>query len=114
MKVEDIKAFIPSKDFAASIAFYEEIGFHSQYVSNELILFENGDCYFFLQNFYDEMLASNFMLQICVSDIDAAYAQCEASSYKTKISGIKKESWGKVFYLWGPAGELLHMTELSD
>ena len=114
MDVTDIKAFVPSKDYEISKAFYSEIGFQSDYVTDDLTLFQNGDCFFFLQRFFNEALAQHFMLQICVSDIDTAFALCSASKHKTKISVISDESWGKVFYVWGPAGELLHITQLKS
>ena len=114
MDVIDLKAFIPSKNYEVSKSFYAEIGFSSQYVSEDLTLFQNGDCCFFLQRFYNEELASNFMLQICVSDIHGAHHLCSNSQHKTKITGIQQESWGKVFYLWGPVGELLHITQLGS
>lgn len=113
MDVIDIKAFIPCKDFDVSQSFYSEIGFNSEYVSEDLMLFENGDCFFFLQRFYNEELANNFMLQICVADIVAAHTLCSKSKHKTKITPVQQASWGKVFYLWGPAGELLHITQLG-
>lgn len=114
MEVTDIKAFIPSKSYEISKSFYSEIGFESEYVSEDLTLFQNGECFFFLQRFYDETLAKNFMLQICVSDIDEAFRLCSESKYKQKITPVSQESWGKVFYLWGPSGELLHITQVGD
>lgn len=112
MDVIDIKAFVPSKDYEVSKSFYSEIGFKADYVSEDLTLFQNGDCLFFLQRFFNADLAANFMLQLCVSDIESAYRLCSQSKHKAKITPIQQESWGKVFYLWGPAGELLHVTEL--
>ncbi len=112
MDVIDIKAFVPSKDYEVSKSFYSEIGFKADYVSEDLTLFQNGDCLFFLQRFFNADLAANFMLQLCVSDIESAYRLCSQSKHKTKITPIQQESWGKVFYLWGPAGEPLHVTEL--
>ena len=53
------------------------------------------------------------MLQICVADIEAAYERCEKTPHKIKLEPIQSVPWGKVFYVWGPAGELLHMTELK-
>ena len=67
MDVIDIKTFIPSKNYDISKAFYSEIGFNASYVNEDLTLFENGDCLFFLQRFYNPELANNFMLQICVA-----------------------------------------------
>ena len=77
-------------------------------------LFKNGDCLFFLQRFYNEELAKNFMLQICVEDIEEAHELCLKSEHKEKISPISDERWGRVFYLWGPSGELLHVTQLAQ
>ncbi|WP_395345307.1 lactoylglutathione lyase [Ningiella sp. W23] len=114
MDVIDIKAFVPSRDYERSLAFYSEIGFESEYVTDDLTVFQNGECLLFLQRFYQEELARNFMLQICVSDIDEAFALCSRSKHKTKISEIQSETWGKVFYLWGPSDELLHVTQLRQ
>jgi predicted lactoylglutathione lyase len=114
MQVRNIKAFIPSKDFEQSKQFYTEIGFELMPVNDELALFQNGECLFFLQNFYQEALAENFMLQICVEDIQIAFELCSNSQHKSKISDISNEHWGKVFYLWGPSGELLHITQLHE
>ena len=111
MDVIDIKTFVPSKDIEVSKSFYTEIGFETEYVSDDLVLFKNGDCFFFLQRFYNPAHAENFMLQIVVSDLNEAFQLCSNSKYKTNISPIQQESWGKVFYLWGPAGELLHITQ---
>ena len=57
-------------------------------------------------------LAKNFMLQVCVLDIETAHSLCKKATDKLKISDVSIETWGKVFYLWGPSGELLHITEL--
>lgn len=113
MHVTDIKAFVPSKNFSISREFYSEIGFIESPISDDLTLFHNGDCWFFLQRFFNKELAANFMLQICVEDIDTAFERCTKSQHKTKISPISDETWGRVFYIWGPAGELLHFTQLK-
>lgn len=113
MKIEDIRAFVPSKDYQSSIEFYTDLGFSSGYVSDDLTLFENGECTFFLQRFYNKQLCENLMFQLCVSDIDSALKIAELARHKQKLSEIKAEPWGKVFYLWGPAGELWHVTQLA-
>ncbi len=105
---------MPSKDYAVSQLFYQEIGFVADPVNDHLTLFSNGECQFFLQRFYDRSLAENLMLQICVTDIQAAHLLCERTEHKQKISAITDEPWGQVFYLWGPSGELLHMTQLKS
>ncbi len=51
MDVIDIKAFVPSKDYEVSKSFYSEIGFKADYVSEDLTLFQNGDCLFSCNDF---------------------------------------------------------------
>ena len=114
MNVTDIKVFVPSKDYEVSKSFYAEIGFKSKFITDDLTLFQNEACCLYLQRFYNQELADNFMLQVCVSDIEEAFNVCSSSEHKTRITPIQQEAWGKVFYLWGPAGELLHITELSS
>ena len=113
MKVDDIRAFIPSKDYEITKTFYTELGFTGVYVSDDLTLFESGECTFFVQRFYNKELAENLMLQLIVLDIETAFEIANKSKHKTKISPIQQENWGKVFYLHGPSGELWHVTQLA-
>jgi hypothetical protein len=114
MHATDMRLFIPCKDFAVSQAFYQALGFIKDPVNEQLCLFSNGDCTFFLQNFYDQVFAENLMLQLIVKDINAALNQIESmGDLIGKYEPIKQEPWGKVIYLWGPAGELWHITELT-
>lgn len=114
LQVDDIRVFLPSKDFEASIEFYTDLGFSGELAGDDLMVFVNGECTFFLQRFYNKEFAENLMLQICVLDISAAFQQANVARHKTKISQIKAEPWGQVFYLWGPTGELLHFTQLGN
>jgi predicted enzyme related to lactoylglutathione lyase len=112
VKVDDIRVFIPSKDYQISKSFYQSLGFKMDYVNDDLSLFENGECSFFLQNFYNEQFATNLMFQLSVLDIDEAYKIISnLEGFNIKHEPIKIERWGKVVYLWGPSGELWHVTE---
>lgn len=113
MNVTDIKVFVPSKDYEISKSFYTEIGFKPKYVTDDLTLFQNGASFLYLQRFCNQELADNLMLQICVSDIKEAFDVCSGSEHKTRITPVQNEVWGKVFYVWGPVGELLHITEFD-
>jgi hypothetical protein len=115
MEVNDIRVFVPSKDYEISKEFYQALGFRMQYVSEELSIFECGACIFFLQNFCNQELAKNLMLQLIVADIGDALEII--SNIKTKgirYEPIVKEHWGQVIYLWGPSGELWHVTQLAN
>ena len=113
MNVTDIKVFVSSKDYEISKSFYSEIDFKAEFVTDDLTLFQNGACSLYLQRFYNQALADNFMLQVCVSDIEEAFNTC-SSSKQMRITPIEQQAWDKVFYLWGPAGELLHITEFDS
>lgn len=115
MRVDDIRVFIPSNNYQVSQSFYQALGFETEYVSESLTLCQNGDCSFFLQDFYNRDLANNFMLQLVVADVQAVYDQVTTlTDFGCRFEPIKNERWGKVFYLWGPAGELLHVTEFHN
>lgn len=114
MDIDDIRAFIPSKNYEISQAFYQALGFKMEYVTDDLSLFENGKCTFFLQRFYNQNLAQHFMLQMSVPNIDVAYELVtKMEGFKISYQPIVTEHWGKIFYLWGPSGELLHITEFT-
>jgi hypothetical protein len=34
--------------------------------------------------------------------------------FNIKFNPVKDEPWGKVIYLWGPSGELWHVTEFNS
>ena len=80
-----------------------------------LCILEAGNCTFFLQDFYDEGLAKNLMLQLIVEDIDEAFTRISSlDGFDIRYEPISEERWGKVMYLWGPAGELWHITQLNN
>lgn len=115
MKVDDISVFIPSKNYQVSQAFYQALGFKMDYVNDDLSLFQSGTCKFFLQRFYNQEFANNLMLQLSVIDINEAFEVItHLKGFDIKYEPIVAERWGKVVYLWGPSGELWHVTEFSD
>lgn len=116
MQVQDIRVFVPAKDFDTSLAFYQALGFVLSPANNDLVLMEYGNCALFLQRFYQQAFAENLMLQICVDDLSHLYhlAQHASETFGCKITPIDHEAWGDVFYLWGPSGELLHITQLKS
>ncbi|BCE00194.1 hypothetical protein [Marinicellulosiphila megalodicopiae] len=115
MQAEDLRLFIPSLNFQESSRFYEALGFNKTEVNDELAIFVNGGVTFFLQNHFNQEFAQNLMMQLIVKDIQAALNTIQQIKDITfKFEPIKQEHWGKVIYLWGPAGELWHITELNS
>ncbi|HEY7771775.1 MAG TPA: hypothetical protein VIC26_01230 [Marinagarivorans sp.] len=119
MEIHEIRLFIPCKDYEKSKIFYAALGFEAESAGDELTIFTKNGCTFFLQNkFYGEEFSQNLMLQLIVKNIDEAYGLVSnLADYDIKLSDIKyseiqEEHWGRVVYLWGPSGELWHITEL--
>jgi len=49
-----------------------------------------------------------------VLDIEKVYQLISnLKGFDYKFESIKIEPWGKVIYLWGPFGELWHITQLN-
>jgi hypothetical protein len=115
MKVDDIRVFLPCENYDVSQSFYQKIGFTLTFITDDLSLLENGECSFFLQRFYNAELVNNLMLQLIVLDINDVFNQISnIKGFDIKYEPIKSEPWGKVIYLWGPSGELWHITKLND
>ncbi len=117
MKVKLIRTFVPTIDFETSINFYKEMGFNELWRNEELCEIGTKEYNFFLQKYYVKEWANNFMLQLFVEDLDDLYAVCEklVTKYEgTKIRPIFEAPYGKTFHIIGPAGELWHMTEVSE
>ena len=114
MQANDIRVFVPSKDYQTSQSFYQAMGFKMDPAGDDLAIFTNGSCTFFLQRHFNEEFAKNLMLQLIVADIEAAFNLIsKIEGFNIRYEPIKSEPWGKVIYLWGPSGELWHITELN-
>ena len=82
--------------------------------NENLTIFENAGSTFFLQRYFNQQFAENLMLQLIVTDIEEAFTTISGlSNPHIRYEPIKDERWGRVIYLWGPAGELLHITQLN-
>lgn len=116
MKIKGLRTFVPSKDFETSKRFYKELGFELLWQNDELCEIGSKEYNFFLQKYYVEEWANNFMLQLFVDDLESLFKIAESlvkNYVGTKIMPIFKAEYGMTFHLIGPAGELWHMTEVS-
>jgi hypothetical protein len=113
---EDARPFVPSKDFAVSKAFYEALGF-PKLLDTEVAIFGVGAGAFILQNFYNEELAGNFMMQLMVDDLDAWWAHIQSLDLAGRFPVQPPrppavQPWGlKIAYVFDPAGVLWHVAE---
>lgn len=112
----DARPFLPAKDFEVSRAFYEALGFE-KLLDGEVAIFSVGQSGFILQRYYQQQWAENFMMQLMVDDLDAWWAHIQALDLPGRF-GVQKakapamQPWGlRVAYVYGPAGELWHVSQ---
>lgn len=109
LRITEIKAFIPSKDFERSKQFYLDIGFTLASDGGGVAYFSCDGASFLLQDFCAENFAENFMMHMLVADVDAWWARVKASGveekYGVNISDIEIQPWKmRDFCLFDPAG----------
>ncbi len=115
--VVSMRPFVPAKDFQASQDFYRDLGFEIRPITSDLADVRLKDFSFILQNFYVEDWASNFMMHLHVTDIDAWWNRIAAADLANRY-GVRQprpprtEPWGaKVAYVFDPSGVLWHIAE---
>jgi hypothetical protein len=117
LTLTDVRPFIGSKDFDTSRAFYEALGWKTDYLDDQLTLMANGDHRFYLQRYYQKDWLENTMLHLSVADAAACHARIAAvlasGVYgEARVAPPKQEDYGAlVTYVWDPAGVLLHLAE---
>lgn len=113
---EVARPFLPTKDFEASRAFYETLGFKKVF-DGQVAIFNVGATSFILQRGYDKTWAENTMMQLMVDDLDAWWAHIVslelASQFKVQPpKPPAMQPWGlRVAYVYDPCGVLWHVAE---
>lgn len=117
---QDIKAFVPAKNFGESLRFYQALGWQLNWQNGGLAELELANVRFLLQDFYFKQLAENFMLYVNVDDATAWWKHVsnvlETGNYSTaRVQSPKHETYGaQVTYVWDPSGVLIHFAEILD
>lgn len=111
LKVTEIKAFVPAKDFDKSKTFYQDIGFTMASEGDGVAYFHYGHASFLLQDYCTQSLAENFMMHLLVEDVDAWWAHVHEShvieKYEIKITPITLQPWAmRDFCMTDPSGVL--------
>lgn len=116
MKIEQLRTFLPSKDFEESKRFYSDLGFEKIWENEELAIFGEETQNFFLQKYYVKEWAENLMTQLFVDDLDEVFEKFSnvAKKYNTKIFPIFDTDSGRTFHIIGPSGELWHVSQAKD
>ena len=110
----EIKAFVPARDFARSMAFYQALGFTLASNFDGIAFFHCGDASFLLQDFYLREHADNFQMHLQVADVNAWHAQARpvAEHYGVAIGEPEDQPWGmRDFTLFDPSGVLWRIAQ---
>lgn len=119
LRVVELKAFVPAKDYALSKRFYQDVGFTLASDSGGVAYFRHGDASFLLQDFYAEGLASNLMMHLLVDDVDAWHRHLHdagiAATYGVTIGPVELQPWRmRDFVLVDPSGVLWRIAQNVD
>ncbi|WP_147692869.1 VOC family protein [Vogesella mureinivorans] len=119
LKISEIKAFVPSKDFALSKQFYQDLGFTMASEGGGVAYFHFGGVSFLLQDFCAESFAENFMMHILVEDVGAWWQQVHESGvlekYGVKLTELEDQPWQmRDFCLYDPSGVLWRIGQNID
>ena len=113
-QAKSIRAFIGSKDYSISKAFYQELGFTAHELSEKMIYFSvNEHLGFYLQNYYLKDWIDNSMVFLEVDDVQQCWEDLKAKGLPDKYKGVRLSTiqlldWGQEFFLHDPSGVLWH------
>ena len=114
---EQIKAFVPARDFALSLRFYASLGFVVGYKDSDVAVLRRGSMAFLLQNFYVPDHADNFVMHLAVDDLAhwvdlGARLATEYAGHGVRASGAELRPWGlRDMTLTDPSGVLWRIAE---
>ena len=115
-EVVALRPFVPAKDFETSMRFYAEFGFKVFRLGDGLASMHLGPFAFLLQKYDVEGFASNFMMHLLVTDVDAWWTRINGLDLATRYgvqapAAPKLQPWGLVVaYVFDPSGVLWHVA----
>ena len=116
LRVIEVKAFVPAKDFELSKQFYKDIGFTMASDGGGVAYFHHGHASFLLQDFCVEEHVSNFMMHLLVEDVDAWHQSIIEKripeKYNVKVGQVVLQPWRmRDFELFDPSGVLWRVAQ---
>ncbi len=113
-----LRPFVPAKDHALSKRYYQTLGFTPTHEDGQVTILKMESFSFILQNFYEQQLAENLMLQLLVRNADAWWQAHDPASLVESFE-VKPpkppamQPWGlKVGFIFDPSGVLWHVAEV--
>ena len=117
LRTIEVKAYVPSRDFALSKQFYQDLGFELAWSSDDLAYLRRGTSSFLLQNFYNKEHADNFMMHLLVEDVESwwEHAHEVLLKYGLKSEPPKDQPWGiRDFSFQDPSGVLWRIGQNTE
>jgi Glyoxalase/Bleomycin resistance protein/Dioxygenase superfamily len=114
LAVVEIKAFVPAKNFALSMQFYEALGFTRASVFEDIAYFHCGESSFLLQDFFVQDHTANYQMHLLVENVDAWHekAKAVAERFNVKVGEPENQPWAmRDFTLFDPSGVLWRIAQ---
>ena len=115
----ELKTFVPARDFALSMDFYQAMGFKRGWSDEQMAYFSHGEhCAFLLQNFYVKEQAENFVMHLLVEEVDAWWQQIQAARlderFGTRLIAPQDQPCGMHYFMvFDPSGVLWRIAQNS-
>jgi hypothetical protein len=109
LRVTEIKAFVPAKNFSVSKQFYSDLGFTLASDGGGIAYFHFDHASFLLMDFSTDELARDFTMHMLVKDVEAWWNRINESGlvqkYGITLSGIELQPWRmRDFTITDPSG----------
>jgi uncharacterized glyoxalase superfamily protein PhnB len=116
LRVIEVKAFVPARDFELSKRFYQDIGFTMASEGGGVAYFHHGHSSFLLQDFCVQDHVNNFMMHLLVEDVDAWHRSIIDSGvpekYQVRVGSVVLQPWRmRDFELFDPSGVLWRIAQ---
>jgi uncharacterized glyoxalase superfamily protein PhnB len=114
LAVVEIKAFIPAKNFALSMEFYQALGFTRASVFEDVAYFHCGESSFLLQDFFVQEHTANYQMHLLVENVDVWHekAKAVAARFNVKVGEPENQPWAmRDFTLFDPSGVLWRVAQ---
>jgi len=116
--VKGITAFIPAQDYNVSRQFYNNLGFTEVDNNDKATYFMHSNVGFWLQDYYVEDFANNFMLCIYVEDLDTWWQRIQKMNFDRHYKQNAKvhaaphdQKGGYMLQISDPSGVLWHFRQ---
>ena len=116
--VQNLTPFVPAKDFDASRQFYKDLGFTEIASIKGAVRLERDGHGFWLQNYYVEEWAGNFMFCLYVEDLGAWWSHIKSMRFDHAYGGTARvlaephrQEDGLMMQFSDPSGVLWHVRQ---